>query len=600
LTATTAKDDDPETSRMAGDIKDPPPKSYFPIRDGLTGELVEVGKTRWGQGLKLLAEILTPGVDKLVELAAQPPASSVEPKKKADPDRVRLPLLRRIQPSNVYARFGLDDVHFTEKERKILTAWAKKSFALSANASLRPSLLLMALVRSKVDLSTPAGVSARDTLFELGLLAPFARRMLDSIHESWSKHDLSKVHFHYNGHASEAMFPLFPMLSAAGVRSGSMNPSSYSGTGAMQSVLNFQLTGRMSHHGGTYSDEYVLKTLESEARQAAANGKILIVDKGGPLAKTQDPYIKDLIRTGGIRFLVHNRDDQAALEKIAGEAFMIDLAGSDMKAIEAQVIGEEYALFGARQMRESFGERIGDHSVYVVGFGLLGEAVAEAHARLGMPREKIVIVENDPEKRKKAAEAGFEVLDEAKVEASERPERAVVYVATPGAGIDADRLQRLAKKNIVFGVTSAGKAVDLEQLEKSASKKEKIQDRTGARGFDPLVRLFKDQTLVFGSGKNATEALLIADGYPLNLIEEHWPDRFGITASVVALAVLEASALKKAGKKAQPMDEERQKLARKTFEEEGLLTVRALDARSSDPKEQALLEADLAAFAPKA
>lgn len=583
-------------------------KMILPMLNATSGQPMtteEMNRSPYAQGIRALAEILArKSPDQLVAEAARPlpeaQASSAQPRQAINQERLQLPLLMRLRRTPVYGQVGIADADISARERKILVQWARSSFPIDPRASLRPSVLLRALLSSKMSPKT------RAALVELGLLTPVARKVLEVVAGKRSASSrLSHVHFHYNGHTTEAMFPLFPTLNAAGLARGSLNGSSFSGTGPMALVMNLSVNGN-AHHQGTYSDAYIKELLEKSARQAFAAGHTLIVDKGGPLAHSTDPLVLSMIEAGTIRFVVHNSDDLAALQALKklpcrgpgarGEtlwdrAFMIDLAGAPLKAVEARFIGEEYALFAAREVRERWSGRVGDTPVYVVGFGLLGQGIAEAFARLGMPKEQVVIIDDDPAKRALAVSQGFSAWDEQSPRT--RPARAVAFVATNGDGMSAERIQRLAGECMIFGVSSAGKGLNLAKLVEGGAKDQVVSERLGALSFDPVARIFADHRLSFGHGKNATKALVIADGAPLNLIEEHWQDRYSVTSAVVTMAVEELAAQRRPGGLV-AMSSARQAAVEAVLKAEGTLEPRPLDARSGSPHERQLLAADLA------
>ncbi len=602
-------------------------KMVLPMLNASSGQPMtteEMDRSPYSQGIRQLAEILArKSPDQLVAEAARPvletSASRVTPRQAVQKDRLKLPLLMRLRRTPVYGQVGIADADLSARERKILVQWARSNFPIDPHASLRPSVLLRALLSSKLSrgesepvvggVKPPASaMSSLDALVELGLLTPVARKVLEVVAGAKQQRrapNLSRVHFHYNGHTTEAMFPLFPTLNAAGLARGSLNGSSFSGTGPMALVMNLSVNGS-AHHQGTYNDAYVKEVLERSARQAAAAGHTLIVDKGGPLAHSTDETVLRMIEEGTIRFVVHNSDDLAALQELKkrpcrgpgrggatlwDRAHMLDLAGAPLKAVEARFIGEENALFAAREVRERWGERVGDHPVYVVGFGLLGQGIADAFARLGMPREQVVIIDDDPKKRALAASLGFSVDDEQRPRP--RPARAVAFVATNGAGLSAERIARLADESMIFGVSSAGKGVDLAKLIDGGAKDRVVSERVGALSFDPVARIFADHELTVGRGKKAARALIIAEGAPLNLIEEHWQDRYSVTSAVVTMAVQELAALQAPGGLV-AMNPERQAAVEAVLRAEHTLDLRPLDARSGTALERQLLAADLA------
>jgi hypothetical protein len=486
--------------------------------------------------------------------------------------------------------------HFTNGDLRVLNEWAGSNERRAAANQLR------ALVAERLD-GTERGLRARRALSALGFLNPFSEALLSWLPEHYGKRPLAGAHFHYNGHMTRAMFPLFPMLQALGLESGSATRSGYSGTYPVEGIMNAQLEGpaKKPYHARTEPKKYVgpfgkfsaQRWMEKCALDAVARGETFIADKAANLLSGDpSPELLAAMKSGKIRFLVHNADDKKAIAPYLDQVYAVDVAGSALKELEAQIIGEQYAVLAAREVREKWGEKIGNVQQYVVGFGLLGSSVAEAMAKFAAPkdateselrehRRNVIVVERDAVKAQEARDAGFTVMSD------EPPEngRGVVVVASSSVGLDSSNAGRFAKDTLVLGLTSAGKGIDLASLGPGKS----VRERTGGYGFDRFEPItFQDLEFSIG-GRKLT---VVNGGFPLNLFDEAWSDRFNVTAAAVALGVLTAVKLDRPGLHQVSKTDSNE--VRKLFDAAGLLQPYPLDTH--DPSKLAALAADLEAY----
>jgi hypothetical protein len=517
--------------------------------------------------------------------------------------------------------------HFSDGDLRVLNEWAGSNDRRAAPNQLR------ALVAERLD-GSERGLRARRALSSLGFLNPFSESLLSWLPQQYRGRPLEGVHFHYNGHMTRAMFPLFPMLHSLGLSGGSATRSGYSGTYPVEGIMNAQLEGpRPKPHQvrteqkkrvGPNGKQSANQWMEKCALDAVARGEMFIADKAANLLSgTPSKALLDAMRAGKIRFLVHNADDHKALAPYLNEIYAVDVAGSLLKSLEAKIIGEQYALLAAREVREKWGVKIAGVPKYVVGFGLLGSSVAEAMARFAAPpgtedpqakraasaasgdgredfaragpedlrayRKKVIVVERDPTAAQKARDLGFTVMSD------EPPKdgRGVVVVASSGVGIDAANAARFPRDTLVLGLTSAGKGIDLGSLRELAKQSgggvEKVRERTGGYGFDRFEPLTFNDLEVSFSGRKLT---VINDGFPLNLFDEAWSDRFNVTAAAVALGVVAAVKLDEPGLHAVPEADSIE--VRKLFQAAGLMEPHPLDTH--DPAQLAALAADMNAY----
>jgi hypothetical protein len=476
---------------------------------------------------------------------------------------------------------------FNPYEQDVLERW--KAAMMPARTTAGPDEIALRLLASRPSLRSAKGKATYAALRDLKHIDDFADEVAMMLVRDFGTRHLARTYFLYNGHATETMFPLFPTLHLLGIKGASMVSAPNSGCGAMHRIMEMQLKPHQQavrveafrNHASDKArhDAAALAKIRELAEKAAASGDILVIDKGGLLAKHLDPRMMTLIRNGTIRFIVHNRDDVDALAGLEGEAYMIDVATSRMKAIEARIIGEHYGLLGKREAAKAWGPAE-SATRFVIGFGLIGRSIAKGLVRDGAPPESIVIVESDKRNRRKARRLGFSVRTPEE-DASCRPSKAVVYIATPETGFTGKDVHKFGKETIVLAATSGGKGIDLASIR--GRLKEPTDEnipfvRLGASG--PSLNVpgnFNDRSFRLGGGPGGEETRLtvILDGYPLNLFDKSWPDRSAMTSAVVAVAVAEAAALDRPG--LHRMNPSRQKEAIARFVARGMLGPRPLD-----------------------
>jgi hypothetical protein len=510
--------------------------------------------------------------------------------------------LARFKVSIETRPIDVDPADFDQGESDALRSWAEKvGLGFDPRYQSGPSdrsvdQLARKLLGARVDLESARGLATLEAMRETRFLHPFALDTMNVLARDFGTRHLARTSFVYNGHATEAMFPLFPTLNALGLKRGAMISAPNSGSGAMNRILQLQLTRgehivreeatRDHRTDRERSDRAAMAKIRQLAEAAAKtgdmsapkwNGEILVIDKGGLVASNLDDRMRTLIRKGIVRFLVHNRDDVAALASLADEAYMIDISSSAMKGIEAQIIGQQYALLGAREEKSKM--RSEDAHRFVIGAGLIGSNIISGLRDAGCPPDRITVIERDPVQRTKVPAllggAQCEVRDPSDP-IGERPERAIVYIATPGCGFDGSSVHKYGRRSLVLSATSGGKGVDIDSI-RDVSWSETSSGRLGASGRRlNFPGIFADRSfLAHAPDGTITNLTMILEGHPLNLFEESWPDRYGITSAVVAVATAEAAALDRPG--LHPMNPERQDELVKAFIARGLLAIRPLD-----------------------
>jgi hypothetical protein len=476
--------------------------------------------------------------------------------------------------------------------------------------------LLLRLLSEPLDTKTPRGLRRHQALHDLCLLHPYIDNLRQFLATRLGQNDLSTVRFFYSGHMTLATLSLFQLLRSLELGGAAAIRSTSSGTFPAQTVIEEMLKTQATSTLGP-SDPPVGTSAQArerffaEARLAASEGRMLIADRAGGLLNGDaiPDDIRALMRAGTIRFLMHNSDDRQALQPFAQEAWVVNVAGSLLKAREGRVIGEQFALLAVREAREAWGTRLGEGHVVVKGFGLLGKSVVRALRRLGMPGERITVVEPDRSKHRAAAAMGCRVV------ADDQPsshERVAIFVATPGTSIDADNAWAYGREALVLAITSAGKGVDVNSIKQAASKPGRIVNaRHGvygglADGGSPSFDLKfhradttgendRDVTLINCSCQQSTAGFHYACD-ALNLREAPWPDRFNATVAAVSLGVVTAMQL--AGPGVWPVDRHLETAALRLYAAAGLSGVRPLD-QVAEESYQARYR-DLVSFTPHA
>ena len=494
------------------------------------------------------------------------------------------------------------------RERSLVTEWMKGAAPGNLVGQV-PDVDdgVQRLLSTPIDLRTPPGRRAADTLEQLGWVQPFAAQTMRGLVERYGSDHLKDVVAVYNGHFTQAMFPLFPMLGALGLHEGISLSSANSGTAMMLRALELQTKRTINRAEPTWdlaadqsaAQQTAVKTVLSAAEQAERTGKVLIIDKGAFITHGMTPKLRDLVRRGTVRFVVHNSDDLHALGPLRHEAWCVDVYTSALKRLEARFIGEQYALLGAQSARMHMQKRIGETSIFVLGFGDIGRGIAKACVRFGCPADRIVVVDSSAEQRAAAQAVGFSVRDPGSPPPrGGRPQDATVLVATPGCGVDASNVHAFGRRVLVIAATSAGKGIDVKGLRANASLEEVLMLHSGLSvrrrtTFGPYAdRLFK-----VPCGDEETTAMVVCDGFSPNLLQESWRDRFAVTASVVAIGVAEAAAMTGPGLHA--LDQDFQETSMDRAVALGLLVPRPLDEHAEGIGDLVFnLKRDMLSFTP--
>jgi hypothetical protein len=476
--------------------------------------------------------------------------------------------------------------NLTADERARLKKWAA---AVSPGSQKQPpARLLLALLSSSTDLSTSKGRETLQTLKDLRFFSEFWSKGMDILAARFKPNQLSDCAFLYNGHATFAMTSLLPTLNAFAPGATNLWVSKQSGTPSAREIIRIQKPTQMFaeakftrglEDGMKVRSKTIADLLDVRMRmpQGEWGTQNMIVDKIGPWLSSLGGILPGQVVRGEVRAIVHNRDDFDALKGIERFVWGVDFASSEIKAMEARFIGEQFALMGAREIRAKGWGRAADVPLVINGFGLLGEQLGHALLRLGMDPKNVTVVDPDPGAQERARALGFSTT-------LERKPRALVINASPGLGIGGHNLDKFGEDLIVMSMTSGGKGIDFKALCATANSMSEVPVKRRSQ------QAIKDVDLVFD--RTNTRARIIAEGLPPNLVDEMWGDRYQLTSMGVSAAALQAAELTKPGIAAfdPKLDRDLIDAAKRA----GLFDLRALDARPGENARDLL--ADLRSF----
>jgi hypothetical protein len=451
-----------------------------------------------------------------------------------------------------------------------------------------PARQLLALLSASTDLSTREGKETLAALKDLRLYSEFWNAGMDVLAARFPPDQLKSSTFLYNGHPTFAMVSLLPTLNAFQIGATNFWVSKHSGTPAAREIIRIQkptamyaegkfsrgLIGGQKPRDKTISDLLTQRMVMPQGMWGADN---LIVDKIGPWLQTLGGKLPEQVLRGWVRAIVHNRDDLDALKGIEEKIWGVDFAHSLVKAMEARFIGEQFALMAAREARTKGWGRIADVPVVINGFGLLGEQAAQALLRFGMDPKNVTVVDPSSEALERARAFGFST-------SLERAPRAVVINASPGLGIYGSNLPTFGEDLIVLSMTSGGKGVDTKAFLATATTKTEVPVKRRSQ------MEIKDFDFFFENTN--TRVRVVAEGFPPNLVDEMWGDRYQLTSMGVSAAALQTAELTAPGIVKFDPQVDADLLA--AAEHAGLFALRPLEARPGENARD-LLE-DLRAF----
>lgn len=468
---------------------------------------------------------------------------------------------------------NLAALHISSVQADVIRRWAKAvGWRVSWGAQGEGLLsVLSQLLVARGDGSTQRGVATWKALADLGIVSPYGARMVPWLYGNEPGPPIpSSVHFHYNGHLTREVLGMAVGLDYLGLRSFSMSRVAMSGDRAVAEILatrqqnGSSVDGDLARYASTRA-EPAIDTFREDAEESSLidrirsgmrQNKVWILDKVSDLISDGELPADILkgIASGQVRFIIHNRNDRDALERLPGpirkSLWAVDLSQSDLKAYEAKIIGEQLARMAAQELQHRTGSKswgsLQKTPIVIVGHGLLGSAITGALLRLKVPAKNIFIQDTDPAVEGEASKR-FSILSRSPPLSS-----AVVFIATPGKSLDAKLARSLARKNLVIGVTSGGKGVDWSSLNSARTLPLKtVRERQAgfhARSGEPAM--MQDVAVQISSDRGPVSLEILAQGYPLNLVDPWWWQRHEpVTGAGGALtfAVLRAARMSKPG-----------------------------------------------------
>ena len=492
----------------------------------------------------------------------------------------------------------IDPFSLTEKEKKFIDKWSGQDAAAKVMAKLKT-----------VPEDGPQCQSRLDELTQIGVMSPLVQDVMQALAAQYGPDGLANAHLRYTGHALFSLLPLtwgatrvFPCASLK------LLLSTYSGSAESLSLHRFLLRSCDAAHHDTewdgrttglrdYSKEILtdshkspvgpslnINRLPTVAKTVVADDACFIWDKP-PCLDSPDLDIEG-VRSGKHRFIIHNSEDKK-IRRLAdsGDVWAVDLASSKYKALEARIIGQQYALTAARDVRQKWKGQIGGCEIRVIGAGLLGGSVADAFVRLGHPKSQILIVDDDPNVREKYHLQGIRAVSPEEV--CDSPLRTVCFIATGKEFEDGESLKVLGRQAMVYNLNSKGKAFP-RTLESMANQSFKLhsyavhtdpQQKRGRPYSTGNSSTFCDMRhrIDISSGvgeRDNIEITEMANLFPVNLLHEQWSDLYQATGLAALGCFLQARAMKKPGIVA--MDPKLDQKIVDLVEEKGLLEPRPL------------------------
>jgi hypothetical protein len=218
--------------------------------------------------------------------------------------------------------------------------------------------------------------------------------------------------------------------------------------------------------------------------------------------------------------------------------------------------------------------------------------VVRAALALGLPAERLVVIDRDPEVLAAARALGVQRAHEAEPPELRAERHGVLVVATPACGLDGGDIAAYPRETLVLSATSGGLGVDLESLRKA------FLDAYAANFTIPVAAYrvsaaSPSHDLVLGPDGHARRQLVRVlncrrdpatdelHACPPNLATPLYQDRL-VTTAMITAAVAQARTTSTPG--VHLLDPRLQAEIRSAFERLGLGTPRAPTVRGVDPK----------------
>ena len=405
------------------------------------------------------------------------------------------------------------------------------------------------LLLEPTNMTTRAGRAAHALRRELGVLSAIESSVLERLIASHGTSALAGTHVFYNGHATTSALAMFSTLEALGLRRASMKRSGYSGESGIATVLRSRL-GRLN---GSDLDVDIADSQALFAMLSTAKAPIILVN-AGPMfvGKTIPDALRARIERGDIRFILHNAADIEAFARLDFAAWVVDLASSELKHMEAAAIGEQFAIHAAYASLHEHHEPLSQTTTIIKGAGVIGGGVVRGLLAMGLPPKNIVVVDRDPAVLDRVRALGIEQAGATEPADLASRLSGIAIVATPGVGFGAEEAQRYPQRTVVLTSTSGGKGVDLDGLASVMQHAMRLPYGFGSYGYD--MGTMKSQMKYMdgfrhivvpnchdgGTGSDALRA------YPVNLANPVLAERL-VTAPILAVATLEALATRGPG-----------------------------------------------------
>ena len=471
----------------------------------------------------------------------------------------------------------------TTNEVETILRWAAKVQGPRVFRQENVEQLLQGLLQAPVRLKTPHGKASLEALRELRLISPYSDDVMHALHRDFGDKHLAKTVVHFKSHMTRGMLPLSWIVSALGARGSSGTRSNKAGQPHVQSLIDHMLRSDSSNAGdrrvGPAPQVSMQEWMMSRVQDALRNGKQIIIDKGSTLINPENvEALKEPVKRGDVRFLVHNRSDERKLSTAFPAGFWgVDFGSSQVKdETEGRFLGLQYALWGAKAVREYWAARPADPDIttQVVGYGQLGSQIVRGMRALGMPAYAITVVDISDEKLRVAAKEGLSTRK--LTDSGPRPKRALNFIAVEGEGarLNNQEFQLLGEEQVNFQVGSSNTGLD-GVLASSESKPIKdramvFRDQTAEA---PVV--FRDLYVHQRNRKADTHAIFIGENKPINLLEGGWMDATEAVSAGVASAFAETESLAVPG--LHSMDYTRQSEIASLFHEHGLSRPKPLE-----------------------
>ncbi len=388
---------------------------------------------------------------------------------------------------------------------------------------------------------------------ELGRASQFLRMprelpmLTEMVDELDGKTPLKAKNFLWVTHLLGSNVPLADALVAAGLKtSGAIVVGTPYGTNASvrEAFEDRGFSVRVPALDSASFRQKVEEGLDAAVAEHKKNHQpIVVLDDGGLVAEILHSNPKEYGSVlGAFKIVEQTTRGITAAEERDLEVPIINVARSRSKSVEGALIGRAVPA-KIEQALARVGESAAGKHVTVVGYGVIGEAIAKG---LAEHQAKVTVVEASPARAAEAIAAGFEVttLEEALGHTH------ILVGATGKESIHLSHLQALKSGSIVVSASSKQLEVDMKGLQKKAK-------RTLLPCDDPLVKL---PTAKYQLGtKHLT---VLGDGWPINFdgdVEDIPAEEIQLTRCAMFLGALQAASLKahySGSKRLIPLDEE--------------------------------------------